>query len=125
MAIFVGCGKDGWRSVVRGGKPSAEVERMLSKEFVCFYLDADTSAGKSLASALKLSDDMGLVLGDRTGEYIDHRHVGAMSESDLSECLGRCCGTTMNGSMSGSMGAAMQALGFCASSRMRIRGSRF
>lgn len=128
LAIFVGCGKDGWRSVVRGGKPSADVERMLSKEFVCVYLDADTSAGKSLASALKVSDDMGLVLGDRTGEYIDHRHVGAMSESDLSQCLGRCCGTTMTGheghemskgSMGGSMGAAMQAptVGSCCRGR--------
>jgi hypothetical protein len=122
MAIFVGCGKDGWKSVVRGGKPGTEVERMLSKEFVCVYLDADTAAGKRMAAALKVSDDRGLVLGDRTGQYIDHRHVGSMSEDDLSSCLSRCCGMTMtghngqgmsngsmNGSMGGSMGAAMQA----------------
>lgn len=109
LAIFVGCGADGWKKVVRGGKPSAEVERMLSKEFVCVYLDADTPAGKRMASALKVNEDMGLVLGDRSGEYIDHRHVGTMAEDDLSHCLSRCCGMTMNGSMNGSMGAAMQA----------------
>ncbi len=118
LAIFVGCGADGWRKVVRGGKPGAEVERMLSKEFVCLYLDSETPAGKRQAAALKVSDDMGLVLGDRTGQYIDHRHVGAMTEDDLSSCLSRCCAMNMNshngqgmsnGSMSGSMGAVMQA----------------
>lgn len=97
LAIFVGCGEDGWRKVVRGGKPGAKVERMLGKEFVCVYLDAETPAGKRMAEALKVSDDMGLVLGDPKGEYIDHRHVGAMSNDDLSTCLSRCCGMKMNG----------------------------
>jgi len=97
LAIFVGCGEDGWRKVVRGGKPGAKVESMLGKEFVCVYLDAETPAGKRMAAALKVSDDMGLVLGDRTGTYIDHRHAGSMSEGELSDCLSRCCAMNMNG----------------------------
>ncbi len=109
LAIFVGCGDDGWRKVVRSGKPGAEVERMLSKEFVCLYLDAESLAGKQMATALKVPGDMGLVLGDRNGEYIEHRHVGSMSNDDLSNCLSRCCGMNMNGTngqemSSGSMG---------------------
>lgn len=131
LAIFIGCGKDGWNNIVRGGKLGKDLEDMLSKEFVCVYLDAETPEGKRLASTLKVSDGMGLVLGDRNGEYIDHRHSGAMSEGELSGCLSRCCGMTMNGGngkgmqgmsngsmgksmngsmkMNGSMGAAMQA----------------
>ncbi len=128
LAVFVGCGSDGWLKVVRGSKPSAELERILSEEFVCVYVDADTPAGKRMASMLKVSEDMGLVLGDRNGEYIDHRHVGSMSEDDLSHCLSRCCGMTTNGhggqgtshgSTNGSMGAAMQApaVGSCCRGR--------
>ncbi len=115
LAIFVGCGEDGWRKVVRGGKVGKDTEHMLSKEFVCLYVDAETPAGKKMATALKVSDDMGLVLGDRNGEYIEHRHVGSMSNDDLSNCLSRCCGMNMNGTngqgmSSGSMGG-MKAMG--------------
>jgi hypothetical protein len=138
LAIFIGCGKDGWKNVVRGGKLGKDVEDMLGKEFVCLYLDAETPAGKHSASILKVSGDMGLVLGDRNGEYIEDRRTGAMSESELSGCLSRCCGMTMNGQngmkmngqngkgmsngmrgMNGSMGAAMQAPagGSCCSGR--------
>jgi hypothetical protein len=97
LAIFVGCGEDGWRKVVRGGKSGAEVEHMLSKEFVCLYLDAESPAGKRMAETLKVPGDMGLVLGDRNGEHIEHRHVGAMSNDDLSDCLSRCCGMSRSG----------------------------
>lgn len=114
LAIFIGCGEDGWQKVVRGGKVGKEIEHMLSKEFVCVYLDAETPAGKKMAAALKVSDDMGLVLGDRNGEYIEHRHVGSMSEDKLSNCLSRCCGMKMNGheghDMSGGATDSMKAM---------------
>lgn len=115
LAIFVGCGADGWRKVVRGGKPGAKVENMLGKEFVCVYLDAETPAGKQMAATLKVSDDMGVVLGDRAGTYIDHRHNGSMSEDELSDCLSRCCAMNMNGheghDMSGGSTNGMKAMG--------------
>ena len=115
LAIFVGCGEDGWRKVVRGGKVGKDTKRMLSKEFVCLYLDAETPAGKKMVTALKVSDDMGLVLGDRNGEYIEHRHVGSMSNDDLSNCLSRCCGMKMNGheghDMSNGSTGGMKAMG--------------
>ena len=114
LAIFIGCGEDGWRKIVRGGQVGKEIEHILSKEFVCVYLDADTPAGKKMATALKVSDDMGLVLGDRNGEYIEHRHVGSMSEDKLSNCLSRCCGMKMNGheghDMSGGATDSMKAM---------------
>jgi hypothetical protein len=103
LAIFVGCGKDGWKNVVRG-KLGTNAERMLGKEFVCVYVDAETLAGKQLASTLKVSDGMGLVLGDRSGEYIDHRHSGAMSENELSGRLSHCCGMMTNGHEGHEMG---------------------
>src|SRR3954469_10744762 len=63
MVVFIG--QAGPQSVVREGTFSPELTKLLSKSFVCVYVDTSKAEGQSLAEAFRVNN--GVVISDRTG----------------------------------------------------------
>ena len=66
MVVFVGTGKAGWESVVREGGFESALTTLLSDKFVCLYVDANTSSGRSLADEFQVGT-RGLIISDKSG----------------------------------------------------------
>jgi hypothetical protein len=86
MAVFVASGKDGWNSVARDGITGPALARLLSEKFVCGYADTNTSAGRSLATALDNSGS-GLVISDRSRNYQAYSRTGILNRDELIKAL--------------------------------------
>lgn len=86
MAVFIGHGKTGHTSLVTDGLGEAET-KALSTSYVCLYIDADTDAGKKLATTFEINE--GIVISDRTGGLQAVRHEGTVSKSELNDYLTR------------------------------------
>ena len=86
LAVFIGRGDTGYSGVV-GGEIPAEAGKLLSKSFVCVYVDTDTADGKSLSSAFGLSK--GLVISSKGGNVQALRHTGSIAPTDLTGYLTR------------------------------------
>jgi hypothetical protein len=85
LAVFVGHGQAGFAQLVTDGGPAAPATQTLSDKFVSVYIDADSAAGKPLATALKVTD--GLVISDKTGTVVALRHQGPVAPATLATYL--------------------------------------
>src|SRR4051812_20044642 len=88
MAVFVGSGKDGWGKVVRDGALDPVLKRTLASNFVCVYVDTDTTAGRSLAGAFEVASK-GLVISDRAGTSQAFSLSGDLTKDELSKALAK------------------------------------
>lgn len=86
LAVFFARGEAGYAKIV-GGEVPMEAAQVLTKSYVCVYVDTDTTAGQSLASAFSLSK--GLIISNKGGELQALRHTGNMSPTDLTGYLTR------------------------------------
>lgn len=88
MAVFVGTGKDGWEKVIREGALDPETKKALATKYVCVYVDTNTAAGRSLASAFQVAD-RGLIISDRAGTSQAYSLSGDLSGAELAQTLDR------------------------------------
>ena len=91
LAVFFARGEAGYAKIV-GGQIPAEAGQVMTKSFVCVYVDTDTTAGQSLASAFSLPK--GLIISNKGGELQALRHTGNVSPTDLTGYLTRYSDTT-------------------------------
>lgn len=84
VAVFIGRGDAGYAKVV-GGEFPADARQLLAKNFVCVYIDTDTTAGQSLAGQFHLSK--GLVISSAGGNVQALRHNGAVAPTELATYL--------------------------------------
>jgi hypothetical protein len=83
MVVFIG--QAGPQSVVREGTFSPELTKLLSKSFVCVYVDTSKAEGQSLAKAFRVNN--GVVISDRTGSSQVFSLAGQIAAADLSTKL--------------------------------------
>jgi hypothetical protein len=89
LALFVGSGLAGWNQLSREGQLSQESGEILTKKYVCLYLDTNQKAGSDLAIALEMPNQLGIVISDSTGRYQAFRHEGNLKATDLNRYLKR------------------------------------
>jgi hypothetical protein len=89
LAVVFGTGSSGWDNLSKDGRFTPEIRELLDAQYVCVYVDTDTSAGKRLASSFEITDGPGLVISDRTGKLQAFRHEGELSNRDLERYLNR------------------------------------
>jgi hypothetical protein len=82
LAVFIGSGKQGWNKVAEEGL-SSESRKVLAERYVSVYVNVDTAEGQRLARAFRMSNGLGIVISDRTGELQAFRHEGDLAERDL------------------------------------------
>ena len=82
VAVFVGSGSQGHAALVKEGHFSAEALGLLSRNYVCVYLDRSKPANQQLVRDLSIGQ-AGLVISDRSGDYQAFHHDGAISQADL------------------------------------------
>src|SRR5439155_4325568 len=89
LAVFIGSGATGYDKVCRDGKLSAEVQKLLADNYICVYVDASTPAGEKLVKELAMTQPMGLVISDRTGQLQAFYHQGDLPETAMTQWLRR------------------------------------
>jgi hypothetical protein len=93
LAIFVGEGKEGFRDVSEEGELTEKAVRVLSKGYVCVYVDTATESGKKLAKRLQM-DGPGVVLKKSGVTKPVAKRVGEVANKDLEKLLVRYQGPT-------------------------------
>jgi hypothetical protein len=89
LVVVVGSGQDGWNKLAQDGSLSDEAKKILTSDYVCFYIDTATEEGKRQARDFEISDALGIVISDRTGNRQAFRHEGDLANRDLSRYLRR------------------------------------
>jgi hypothetical protein len=87
MAVFIGNGADRLAKMMADGTITADAAKVLNASYVCVYLDADTAAGKDLASRFEIS--RGLIISSRGGNLQAYRHSGTIGGKELTESLNK------------------------------------
>jgi hypothetical protein len=89
LAVFIGSGKAGWNQISREGQLAKDVNRMLAKNYVCVYVDAERETGKQLALEFRVPKGPGLILSDHSGNHQAFFHRGDLTNEQLSRYLSR------------------------------------
>lgn len=89
LAVVFGKGDAGWDKLASDGSLAKDVNRLLSQNYVCLYVNLDTDAGREMANAFAISGSRGLVISDRTGKVQAFYHDGGLSNQDLAWYLRR------------------------------------
>ena len=83
LAIFLAEGRQSWDQVSRDGNLGKDVNRILHSDYVCVYIDTSKAAGQRFASVIDVPQGLGMVLGDRSGEFQAFRHAGQLTNETL------------------------------------------
>lgn len=83
LAIFVGTGPGGYRSLASGEELSEGVKQILADNYICVYLDNASANHTNLIKKLEITKGHGLVLSDRSGAVQAFHHDGQVTEANL------------------------------------------
>ena len=89
LAVFVGKGPTGWKKVAEEGALSEKASRLLSRNYICLYVDRTQPGGKVLAESFDVSSGPGLVVSSRDGQSQAFFHVGRLTADDLESRLAK------------------------------------
>ena len=89
LAVFLAPGNEGWNKVSQRGRLSEEALRVLAVDYACVFLDTEKKEVRDLAQAFSVSDGLGLVISNRTGELQAFRHEGDLADGTLLRYLKR------------------------------------
>src|SRR5262245_13807064 len=89
LAVFIGSGSKGWNQLSQDRQLNAETKEILSKNYVCVYLDADRKEGRELATAFEMPNRLGIVISDSHGQVQAFRHEGDLRAEELLRRLRR------------------------------------
>jgi hypothetical protein len=87
VAVFIARGGAGHARLVTEGGLGSDATRALRNNYVCLYVDTETTRGQALAGAFQISE--GLIISDKTGGVQALRHEGTVSQTDLTNYLTR------------------------------------
>ena len=87
LVVVFGSGPNGWTKVIRADGPTTEVTKLLSDNYVCFYVDTANASGKKLAHDFDISNGLGLVISDRAGGMQAFWHQGDISNQNMATYL--------------------------------------
>lgn len=85
LAVVFGSGQDGWAKMVR----SEESRILLAERYVCVYVDTSSESGKKLAAKFGITNPMGIVLSDRSGDVQAYWHEGDLADASMTRNLHR------------------------------------
>jgi hypothetical protein len=91
VAVFIARGTDGYAKLVNEGTIGSDAVGVLKQNYVALYVNTATASGKDLAKSFGMTE--GLVISDRTGGVQALRHLGTVSQADLTGYLKRYSGT--------------------------------
>lgn len=83
LAVVVGSGEQGYHALAAEGQLSRTACKLLARHYIPVYVDLSTPTGQQLAEALALTEGVGLVLSDRSGQFQAFYHQGALADEDL------------------------------------------
>lgn len=89
LVVFFGSGKAGYDKLSSEGKLPVAAAAILESKYVCLHIDTSTEHGKRLAELFEVSEGVGVVISDRTGEVQAFRHEGSLANADLVRYLQR------------------------------------
>src|SRR5262249_1186115 len=89
LAVFIGSGQSGWDDLSKERALGKQVKEILSREYVCVYLDTTRDEARSLAKAFAITSGAGLILSDRSGKVQAFRHEGDLESTELPNYLNR------------------------------------
>lgn len=89
LVVVFGSGANGWSKVIREESPAPEVNKLLTDQYVCVYVDTTTADGKRLAQNFDISGNLGVVISDRTGSLQAFWHQGDMTNQNMVRYLQR------------------------------------
>jgi hypothetical protein len=87
VAVFIGSGKEGWKSVCEEGNLSPEAHRLLADRYVCVYLDADQQAQQKIVRSFEPGRMPLLVVSTGDRKFEAYRHSGKITNAALAEVL--------------------------------------
>src|SRR5579872_1743167 len=85
IAVFIGHGTDTFKRMITDGTISADASKVLTKSYVCLYLDTDTASGKDLAGRFDMKE--GVVISSPGGSVQAYRYAGAVPAATLTKEL--------------------------------------
>lgn len=89
VLVIVAAGENGFQKIAREGAISKEANEALSARYVCVHVDSGTEAGCGLAKSFGLSNGLGIVISDKSGQYQAFYHEGNLSNVNLVRYLAR------------------------------------
>jgi hypothetical protein len=89
LAVFVGTGANGFQKIIEEGSFSSDIRKIIAKEYIPVYLDADLAENQQLLKELGIASRKGLILSDRECGSQAFFHDGALSETELTRQLWR------------------------------------
>jgi hypothetical protein len=87
LAVVLAAGPEGWDKISKEGELGKEARSLLTKNYLCVYVDTTTERGRQLAEQFELPDGRGLVISDATGEKQAFWHAGSLNNRDLEHYL--------------------------------------
>lgn len=88
LAVFIGTGPEGYKTLINGGSFPPQAERTLGEKYTCLYIDAAQPAGRSTADSFRANGPM-IVLSDKTRGYQAVRQYGPVQGNQLVQLLDR------------------------------------
>src|SRR5262245_16746251 len=89
IAVVIGSGQDGWKSICTNGSFGDGVTKILADNYVCTYVDASDARNHKLVQDFETRQYPTLIISDRGGALQMHRQVGAMDSTQLQGTLQR------------------------------------
>jgi hypothetical protein len=86
LVVVIGSGKTPWANLARAAEQDGSINQTLRSNYVCLFVDTDTTEGQRLAQTFALSGP-GVVISDRTGEYQAYRKAGEVPAVELARTL--------------------------------------
>jgi hypothetical protein len=90
IAVFIGKGEAGYAKVVGGSIPT-DAGQLLAKNYVCVYVNTETTAGQKLAGQFDISK--GIVISGKGGSVQALRYAGNVTPLELTGYLNKYSGT--------------------------------
>lgn len=87
IAVFIGQGSKKPGDMMADGTISEDAAKLLRNNYVCLFVDTETTSGKELASQFALTE--GLVISSPGGTVQALRHNGPVNGTELTRQLGQ------------------------------------
>jgi hypothetical protein len=82
LAVVFGSGSNGWTKVVRENRPSPDVTKVLTEQYICVYVDTTSPAGRKLGESFGITR-VGIALSDRDVKSQAFWHQGDMTNGGI------------------------------------------
>jgi hypothetical protein len=87
LVVVFGAGPNAWTKMVSEPTAEPQVNKLLTDQYICLYVDTSTAEGGRLAQTFAISNGRGLVISDRTGGTQAFWHEGVLPNETLARYL--------------------------------------